>query len=226
MTVFHRAIADNDILRRTTYETSSCSLAAVCITSALNGDAVVACVKGTTLDEHILTRLWVAAIAIGTFVPHLHVTNGDVLREQRMHHPEWGAKHGDTLDDNIFALIQVHQLRTKTVAFAEASLIHIHTVLGILQQGGTAALALVLLNGRVLWIAFFTTHGPPRLRCGIAVNGALTCDADVLCLIGIDAGLVIPTVQSFPTRTHQRIEVGVEGKKQCGVFLNDEIHIT
>ena len=55
MTVFHVAVADDDVLARTSHVFTLTALTAVFVTSALDCDTVVAGIKDTVLDKHILT---------------------------------------------------------------------------------------------------------------------------------------------------------------------------
>ena len=58
MSVFHAAVADDDILGWFVPETT------VVVSSALDGDAVVAGVEDTVLDEYILACLRVASVSV------------------------------------------------------------------------------------------------------------------------------------------------------------------
>ena len=82
VTVLHLTVADDDVLRR------HVALPAITVTATLDGNAVVAGVEETVLDEHAVAALRIATVAIGTVVDHLHTTHGDVCGMQRMDHPE------------------------------------------------------------------------------------------------------------------------------------------
>ena len=86
--VFHHAVAHDDVLRRTAGIAPGGTRAAVGVAAALDGYAVVAGVEGAVLNKDVLARLGVATVAVGAFVPHGDVSHDDVLRQQRMHHPE------------------------------------------------------------------------------------------------------------------------------------------
>ena len=77
MSVFHAAVADDDVLGWLVPETS------VVVSSALNGDAVVAGVEDTVLDEYILACLRVASVSVRSFVPNSYAVYRDVLAEQK-----------------------------------------------------------------------------------------------------------------------------------------------
>ena len=114
---------------------------------------------------------------------------------------------------------------TQPVTLAEDALVHRNSVLGRLQQSRTAAIVLTLLHIGILGIAFLRTHGPPCLGCCGTVYGSLARDGDVLLLIGIDAWLVVPEVESFPSCRHERIEVGVKLEQQCGTLFHHEVYV-
>ena len=83
MSVFHPAVADDDVSGWLVPETT------VVVSSALDGDAVVAGVEDTVLDEYILACFRVASVSVRSFVPYGYAVYSDVLAEQRVHHPEW-----------------------------------------------------------------------------------------------------------------------------------------
>ena len=82
MSVFHPAVADDDVSGWLVPETT------VIVSSALDGDAVVAGVEDTVLDEYILACFRVASVSVRSFVPYGYAVYSDVLAEQRVHHPE------------------------------------------------------------------------------------------------------------------------------------------
>ena len=73
MSVLHLAVADNDV--------SGWSLpkSAVVVASALDGDAVVTCVERAVFDDNVLAGFRIAAVAVGTLVPYLHIVDGDAF---------------------------------------------------------------------------------------------------------------------------------------------------
>ena len=226
VTVFHHAVADDDVLRRNTGKAACGTCTSVGITSALDSDTVVACVESTAFDEHILATLGVASVTVRSFVPDLHVAYDNVLREQRMHHPKRRIHHRDTLDEDAVALVEVHQLWAKTLTGTKHALVHVNAVLGIFQQVGTTARILLFLgNLNVTAFRCLSTHQPPGLIRSVTINGTFTGQADVSLLIGIDKRLVVPAVESFPAGRHIRIERTVKGKYQASVFFDDEIHV-
>ena len=82
MTILHLAVADDDVLGW------HVALTSVAVTSALDGDTVVAGVKETVLNQHAVAALGVATVTVRAVVNHFHTTNGDIGGVQRMDHPE------------------------------------------------------------------------------------------------------------------------------------------
>ena len=86
MAVLHLTVTDDDVLRR------HVSLTSVAVTSALDGDAVVAGIEETILDEYTVAALRVAAVAVRTVVDHLYTTYGNIGRVEGMDYPEGRAQ--------------------------------------------------------------------------------------------------------------------------------------
>ena len=105
MSVFHAAVADDDILGWFVPETT------VVVSSALDGDAVVAGVEDTVLYEYILACLRVASVSVRSFVPNSYAVYRDVLAEQRVHHPERRVDHLYVLDEDALRAYEVDELR-------------------------------------------------------------------------------------------------------------------
>ena len=82
MSVLHLAIADDDVLRR------HVALTSVAITSALDGDTVVAGIEETVLDEYAIAALGIASVAIRSVVDHFYTANGDIGGVEGMDNPE------------------------------------------------------------------------------------------------------------------------------------------
>ena len=82
MAVLHLTVTDDDVLRR------HVTLTTIAVTSALDGDTVVAGIEETILNEYAVAALRVAAVAVRTVVDHLHTTYGDIGRVEGMDHPE------------------------------------------------------------------------------------------------------------------------------------------
>ena len=64
---------------------------------------------------------------------------------------------------------------------------------------------------------------PPCLVGATSIDGPLTGDSDVLCLIGIDQGREVPAVKTFPTGRYDGVQFRFEGELQDGTFLYDEV---
>ncbi len=110
--------------------------ASVAVASALDGDAVVAGVEEAVLDEHVLARLGVAAVAVGAVVLDVHAAHGEILAEQGMYHPERRAEQGHILDEHVLALHGIDELDAHAVAVAHHALLHGHAVFVPLHEDG------------------------------------------------------------------------------------------
>ena len=193
MSIFHLAIADDDVLARLIPETT------VIISAALDGDAVVAGMEYAVLDEHVLACLWVAAVAVRSFIPYGYAIHGYVLAEQWMDDPEWGVEHLDTLDEDALGADEIDELRTQALAQAKLALIESHTVFGLLEELGTRAQALSLLGFALLVVeVLVSAHRPPGVHVAAAIDGTLAGDGDVGGLVGVDAWRIVPASQSLP----------------------------
>ncbi len=73
MSVLHLAVADDDISGGFLPKT------AVVVASALDGDAVVTGVERAVFDDNVLAGFRIAAVAVGPFVPYLHIVDGDAF---------------------------------------------------------------------------------------------------------------------------------------------------
>ena len=198
VTIVKLTVADDDVLRRCTGKASLTAFTSVVVTSALDGDAVVARVEVAILNQYTVARLGVASVTVRTVVVDVDATNGDVLRQQGVNHPERRTQQGDVFNEDAFALIQVNHLRAKSVGCSETALVHVHAVLGIFQQLGTRSL--ILGNATRLHAeARIATPGPPCVIRAASVNGAFTRDGDVLGLVGVNQRAEVPAVQSLPT---------------------------
>ena len=152
----------------------------------------------------------------------MYAAHGDVLRQQRVDDPEGRAQQGDILDEDAVALVEVDHLRAQTVLGTEATLVHVDTVFGLLQQTGAGSHVLgdaALLHAEPL----VATPGPPCLVGAATVDGAAPRDGDILGLIGIDERTEVPAVQALPAGGHDGVELRLEGKLQYGAFLDDEV---
>ena len=155
----------------------------------------------------------------------MYATHGDVRRQQGMNYPERRAQQCDILDEDTLTLIEVNHLRTQSVGGAEATLIHRHTVLGILQQSCPCSHILsdaTLFHTKLL----AATPWPPRVVRTTTVDGALTCNGDVTRLIGINERREVPAIKTFPARRHYGVKLGLEGELQYSTLLNNEVDTT
>ena len=139
MSVLHLAVADDDVLRW------HVTLTTVAVTSALDGDTVVAGVEEAVFYQHAVAALWVAAVAVRAVVNHFYTTNSNIGRVQGVNHPERRTQQCDILQQNAFALVKAYQLWAQTILSCKHALgatltfliIHRYTVLTILKQART-----------------------------------------------------------------------------------------
>ena len=73
MSVLHLAITDDDVSGWSLPKTP------VVVASALDGDAVVTGVERAVFDDNVLAGFRIAAVAVGTLVPYLHIVDGDAF---------------------------------------------------------------------------------------------------------------------------------------------------
>ncbi len=178
VSILHLAVADDDVLARFVPQSS------VVVSSALNGNAVVAGVEETVLDEHAVTRLGVAAVAVGSVVVDVYAAHGDVFRQQRVYHPERRAQQRHVFYEYAIALVQVDELWAQSVLRAESSFIHVYAVLGLLEQLCTATH--VLPNHACApSVAWCSAPFPPSLVGAAAVNHAFARYGNVVLPVGI-----------------------------------------
>ena len=116
MTILHLAVADDDVLRW------HVALTAVTVTSALDGDTIVAGVEEAIFDKDAIATLWVAPVTIRTIVDHLHSSHGDIGRVEGMDYPERRAQEGDVLQQDALTFVKADQLGTKAVFGSEDTL--------------------------------------------------------------------------------------------------------
>ena len=169
MSVFHAAVADDDILGWFVPETT------VVVSSALDGDAVVACVEDTVLDEYILACLRVASVSVRSFVPNSYAVYRDVLAEQRVHHPERRVDHLYVLDEDALRAYEVDELRTEPLSHTELTLIKRHAVFCHFLQSGAGAHLLVFLGYALLVSEVrVAVPLPPCIIVAASVDGTFT----------------------------------------------------
>ena len=102
-----------------------------------------------------------------------------------MDDPERGTQQGDVFNQNAFALVEIDHLWAQTACRTKLTLVHGNAVLGIFQQAGTGTHVLgdtTLLHAKLL----AATPRPPCFVASATIDGTLTGNSDVLCLIGID----------------------------------------
>ena len=199
MTILHLAVADDDVLGW------HVALTSVAVTTALDGDTVVASVEEAVFYQHTVAALWVATVTVRSVVNHFYATNGDIGGVQRMDHPEWRTQQGDVLQQDAFALVEANQLWAQTIFGSENALratltfliIHRYAVLTILKQARarTATLTDGALFPSETGIA---VPWPPGVVATTTIDGALAGDGNILGLESINTRREVKALQAFP----------------------------
>ena len=144
-----------------------------------------------------------------------------------MNYPERRAQQCDVLNEDAFTLVEVNHLRAQSVGGTETTLVHRHTVLSLFQQTGTTVLIPLVNRHAVLIAKLFAAHPwPPRIVRAATVDGALTRNGDITCLVSIDERREVPAIKTFPARRHYWVKLGLEGKFQHSTLLNNEVDAT
>ena len=116
-------------LRMTTFSTGVFSAAAVGVAARLQGDAVVAGVEETVLDEHVAARLGIAAVVVRAVRDDFDPAHGDVRAERRMRDPERRVADGHAFDEHVLAAIRLDERRPEEVTRPVDALRDRHAVL-------------------------------------------------------------------------------------------------
>src|SRR5574344_11444 len=219
MSVFHLTASDYHVFAWNVPYPS------VGISTALDGDTVIARMESAVFYQYVLARLRVAAVTVRTFVPYMHTSYRDVLAEKRMNHPERRAQQCDILYQNVFAHVQINQLRSQTVLHTKLTTIHIHTVFRHFLK--TCSTSVPLTYG----LCFRpsepggTAPFPPCLVASVTVYRTFTGDTDILRFVRIDKRLQIPAVETFPSRRNNWIQTRVESEQQGSTLFHDQVYI-
>src|SRR5262249_2671124 len=118
VSILHRAIADHKILRSHTHAAS------VVIAAGLDGNAIVAGIKQTILNQHIVARLRIAAVIVRPVAHDIDAADNYVGGKERMNLPHWRTPDADAFDENILAAMRLNEAGTQVVSVAESALIH------------------------------------------------------------------------------------------------------
>ena len=210
--VLHQAVAHDDVFA------GDVPAASVLIAAGLDGDAVVARVEGAVFDEHILARLGVAAVAIGTAVVDVDAFHRQTFAEQGMDDPEGRVEQRDVFDEHPAASVEVDELRAQAVVGRHDAPVDGGRRLAVHQQAVAAAVAL----GRHAFLPAVlgcAAHGPPRVHRPLAVDDALAGDGDVRLAVGVDEGMGVVAVDAFPAcQDGGEVEALVGGEAQNGTL--------
>ena len=218
VSVFHITVAYNDVLRRPSVGTT------VLVASALYGYAVVAGMERAALDEHTVTALRVAAIAVRSLIPYLHVTYRKVLAEQRMDNPERRAQQGDALYEHVLPAYNIYKLWAQPVALSKDTLLQRSLLRDHFQKFTARAGVLAVLQSLFISQTVNTSHEPPAVVGSSAVYRSPAGDTHIPDILSIDAWRIVVAVHTLPACAHKRIEVCVEDKEQGRALLHDQVH--
>ena len=217
MTVFHSAVADDDVL------TWDIPLQSVAVSATLDSYAVVACMECATVNDNVLTTLRVAAITVRSFVPDLYSLDKNVLTQQWMNNPEWRVKQCYVLYGYTLTVVEIDKLWTKTFVL-HITLFNVSACLSKLeQQRTTDFLAFLELRGPAE--AVFATPFPPCCVRATTIDSSFSGNSDVLFTVGINTWAIVHAVHSFPTGLYNRIKSLVENELEFSVLLYFQIDI-
>src|SRR5262249_40085163 len=110
--VFHLAVSHDDVFTRDTHAP------AVAVASGVDGDAVVARVERTILNEHILGRVRIAAVVIRSMTHDLDAANRDVGAEDGIDLPHRRVRDRYSFDQDIAGPAGLNEVRAQIAAFA------------------------------------------------------------------------------------------------------------
>lgn len=146
MTIFHLAVADDDVFGWLVPKS------AIVVATTLDGNTVVTSMEEAVLYEYILTSLRVAAVSVRTFIVNGYTAYRDVLAEQWVDDPEWRVEQRYIFDKDALAAYEVDELWAETLSESELALVELYAIFCLLEELGTRAQILSLL-GDSLFVA-------------------------------------------------------------------------
>ncbi len=176
MAVLHAAAADDHVLGRLLQPPP------LGVAARLDGDAVVAGVEDAVLDQHVAAGFRVTAVVVRAAAVDAQLTDNDVLALDRMDLPHRRGDDGQALDQHVLATIGLDEHRADGVAGSEhplghrrARLAHVAQALAVADHAGRRALDPV----------------PPVIGVGLAVQGPLAGQGDVVLVQGVDERRIV-----------------------------------
>ena len=154
----------------------------------------------------------------------MYAAYGDILRQKWVYYPEWGAEQCYVFDENSVALVEVDKLRAESVLWAELSFVHVHSVFCHLKQSCSTS-RLLADNAFFPSVMNLSTPFPPSVVFSATIDGTLAGDGNVCLLIGIDARLQVPAVNTFPACGDDGVEFGLESEQKDTVFLDVKVYL-
>ena len=180
MTVLHFTVSNDYVFRWPSVSP------AVLVTSALYGYAVVASMEITSLYQHAVAALRVAAVAIRSLVPYFHIAYRQILTEERMDNPERRAQQGDALYDHVLPANYIYKLRTQSTALTEDTVLQRRLFRDHVKQLVACPGILTVLQSFLISQAVHTRHEPPALVGSPTVDSALSGYTHILNILAID----------------------------------------
>ena len=176
MAIFHSAVADDDILGR------SSETPAVGVAAGFDRDAIVTGIEVAALDEHVAAGLGVAAVVVRSMRLDAHVAHRHVAGENGMDLPHRRVDDPHALDENVPAPVRLNELRAQIRSIAEDALCHRSSRFRQAEQ--PLARCDLVRSPSPLDIL----PGPPVRFARLAIECSFSGDRDVLLLEGIDEG--------------------------------------
>ena len=198
---------------------------AIAITTALDGDTVVARIENTIFDNYAVARFGITTVSIRTTIDKMNTAHNKICTEKRVECPERRILHRYPFYQHSIATIQVHELRTHTVLHGHQTFVNRLPGFAPSQQLGTTT-AVLSYHTFFPTVLFRTTHRPPCLHRTLSINNTFTGDRQIGLTISIYQRAHIIAIYSFPAGKDSRhIQFGIGIELQHGSFFEVEIDI-
>ena len=215
-------VADDEVLGRMT---GSAQLTAIAVAACLDGDAVVTGVEVAVLDQNVVAVLGVTAVVVVAVGVDGDAAGGKVGAQHRVQLPHGRVGNGNALYQHVGALDGLVEVGAQVVALTK------HTVLGRGAVVGHLAQKLdIVVAG--LGDAAIGVDGtgpvPPVVLVGLAVQGALAGQSNVLLLVSVDQGAPVVQLGAFVVGKDQGVVCrgDVLGEPQDRVLiLQVQVHV-
>ena len=155
----------------------------------------------------------------------MHAADDKVVAEEGVQGPERRVLHRHAFNQHAVATVEVHELGTHSVLNGHLTFVDGFTRLTPGKQFGTTA---AILTYHALFPAIFlgTAHGPPSLHGTLSVDDPFTGNGQVGLAVGIDKGVHVVAIDTFPAgKDGRRVKFGVGVEFQDGTFFEMEVDI-